>query len=129
MEVSKVLLVDGDTVWSSFCEAELRRDGHEVRLAKDGYEALEELRQAPPDLVVTEILLAGIDGLDLLARILDAHPKMPVILNSAVGGYRDNFLSWAADAYLLKSLDAAPLRAKVRELLAARGAGVAPRPS
>ena len=126
--MSKVLLVDGDAVWASFCEAELRRDGHDVTLARDGYEALEDLRADPPDLVVTEIRLAGIDGLDLLARILDRHPRMPVILNSAVGGYRDNFLSWSADAYLLKSLDSAPLRAKVRELLEARGIPVSTRP-
>ena len=127
--MSKVLLVDGDGVWAAFCESELRRDGYDVRTARDGYEALDALRSDPPDLVVTEIRLAGIDGLDLLARILHLYPRMPVILNSAVGGYRDNFLSWAADAYLLKSLDAAPLRAKVRELLEARGVGVAPRPS
>ena len=118
--MAKVLLVDGDSVWTTFCAAELRRDGHDVRLARDGYEALEEIERDRPDLVVTEIRLAGIDGLDLLARILDRHRTLPVILNSVLGGYRDNFLTWAAEAYLLKSLDAAPLRAKVREILTLR---------
>lgn len=116
----KVLLVDGDAVWAAFCEAELRRDGHDVRLACDGKEALEEFTAAPPDLLVTEIRLAGIDGLDLMTRVLDRFPKTPVILYSSHAGYRDNFLTWAADAYLLKSLDTSNLRAKVRELLAER---------
>jgi DNA-binding response OmpR family regulator len=119
--VSTVLLVDGDNVWSSFCEAELRRDGHDVRVARDGVEALEEVARTPPDLVVTEIRLAGIDGLDLMARILDRSPRTPVILHTAHAGYRDNFMSWLADAYLLKSLDLADLRTKVRELLVSRG--------
>ncbi|HEX6851860.1 MAG TPA: response regulator [Candidatus Polarisedimenticolaceae bacterium] len=122
--MSKVLLVDGDRVWSSFCEAELRRDGHEVLIARDGSEALEEFASRTPDVVVTEIRLAGIDGLDLMARILDRSPRTPVILHTTHAAYRDNFMSWLADAYLLKSLDSAPLRTKVRELLIARGIGI-----
>lgn len=118
--MSKVLLVDGDAVWTEYCEAELRRDGYDVCVARDGPEALEEFATAPPDLVVTEIRLAGIDGLDLMTRILHRSPKTPVILYTSHAGYRDNFLTWSADAYLLKSLDTAALRAKVRELLAER---------
>lgn len=115
--MATILLIDGDPVWRSFCERELRREGFRVRTARNGTEGLEATLADPPDLVILEVRLAGIDGLDLMARILDRHPAMPVILNTTCAAFRDNFLSWSADAYLIKSVDTSDLLEKVREAL------------
>lgn len=120
--MTTVLLIDGDPVWRSFCERELRREGFHVRTARTGTEGLEATLADPPDAVILEVRLAGIDGLDLMARILDRFPGMPVILNTTCAAYRDNFLSWSADAYLIKSVDTRELVDTVRAALGRRAA-------
>jgi len=82
-----------------------------------------------PDLVVLDIRMPGMDGLDAMSRILERHPKLKVVLNSAYSSYKDNFMSWAADAYVVKSSDLSELRSTVKALLAGEpaGAGNAPR--
>jgi DNA-binding response OmpR family regulator len=70
-----------------------------------------------PDLVVLDIRMPGVDGLDALGRILARNPRTPVVLNSGYSSYKDSFLSWSADAYVIKSSDTYELRTKIRELL------------
>jgi CheY-like chemotaxis protein len=89
-------------------------------------EGLHALETELPDLVVLDIRMPGMDGLEAMGRILEKNPKIPVVLNSAYSSYKDNFLSWAADAYIIKSADTTELRGKVRELLAARSGGEGP---
>jgi CheY-like chemotaxis protein len=60
--------------------------------------------------------MPGMDGLEALARTLDQHPQLPVILNTAYSCYKDDFLSWGADAYLVKSADLTELLDKIRTL-------------
>jgi DNA-binding response OmpR family regulator len=73
-----------------------------------------------PDLVVLDIRMAGMDGIEALQRILDMDNTIPVILNTAYSSYKENFLTWSADAYITKSSDVSELLAKVKELLAAK---------
>jgi DNA-binding NarL/FixJ family response regulator len=67
-----------------------------------------------------DIRLPGMDGLEAMSRLLDKNPRIPVVLNSAYSSYKDSFLSWSADAYVVKSADTDELRLRVRELLATR---------
>jgi len=101
-------------------QSELTRDGHEVVVAFDGQEALKLLDQVKPDLVVLDIRMPGIDGLETMARLLSRENTLPVILNTAYSSYRDSFLSWSADAYVIKSSDLTELKSKIREVLQAR---------
>ena len=64
--------------------------------------------------------MPGMDGLDLLGRLLDIDNALPVVIHTAYGSYRDNFMSWAADAYVIKQSDAAPLKRTIRRVLASR---------
>jgi len=55
--------------------------------------------------------------MEALSRILRKDRKIPIILNTSYAGYREDFMSWAADAYVTKSTDLTELKRKIRELL------------
>ena len=113
----KVLIVDDETNLRRLYRESLEGDGYEVITAQSAEDCLQKLDHESPDLVVLDVRMPGMDGLEALGKILERYPQMPVVLNSAFSSYRDNFLSWTADAYLVKSSDVGPLRRTVRKLL------------
>jgi DNA-binding response OmpR family regulator len=118
-----ILVVDDERNIRLLYEKELREEGYDVVLASDAREALATLDRTPPDLVVLDIKMPGMDGIEALGQILAKNNSIPVILNSAYSSYKDSFLSWSADAYVIKSSDLGELKAKIRSLLAARAGG------
>ena len=80
-------------------------------------EALAHLDVEKPDLVVLDVVMPGMDGVEALGRILSKEPTIPVILHSAYSRYRDNFMTWSADAYVVKSADLTELMSTVHGLL------------
>ena len=122
--MSKILLVEDERNLRILYKKDLEAEGYAVVTAGNAAEGLEALESDAPDLVVLDIRMPGMDGLEAMGRILDTHPRIPVLLNTAYSSYKDNFLSWAADAYVIKSSDTNELRAKIREVLEARQAGV-----
>ncbi len=122
----KILVVEDEKNLRLLYKHDLEQDGHVVVTAANAVEGLQALETEFPDLVVLDIRMPGMDGLEAMGRILEKHPKIPVVLNSAYSSYKDNFLSWAADAYIIKSADTSELRLKVRELLEARPGGAVP---
>jgi len=116
----KILVVEDEKALRVLYKRDLEQDGHAVVTAADAGEGMRALEAESPDLVVLDIRMPGVDGLDAMGRMLEKRPQVPVVLNTAFSSYKDNFLSWAADAYVIKSSDTAELRAKINELLAAR---------
>ncbi|MHC4247554.1 MAG: response regulator [Planctomycetota bacterium] len=116
----RILVVDDLEAQREFCASELRDEGYHVDVAATGEEAVENLRESEPDLVILDMKLPGISGLEALGRMLHSRPDLPVIINSAYGSYRDNFMTWAATAYLIKSSDLTELKRVVRRILARR---------
>jgi two-component system, response regulator, stage 0 sporulation protein F len=123
----RILVVEDEKNLRLLYKHDLEQEGYDVITAASAVEGLEALETRSPDLVILDIRMPGMDGLEAMGRILEKHPKIPVILNSAYSSYKDNFLSWAADAYIIKSADTTELRGKVRELLAALPGGVEPK--
>ena len=123
----RILIADDEPNIRLLYRNELEEDGYEVILAEDGHQAIRQIERERPDLVVLDIRMPGLDGVETLARILDMHRTLPVILNTAYSGYEENFMTWPADAYVVKSGDVSLLKAKIREVLARR-AGDAGRP-
>ena len=117
----KVLIVDDERSLRTLYQRELEREGYEVLCASTAREGLELIESQLPDVLVLDIRMPGMDGLEALARTLDQHPQLPVILNTAYSGYKDDFLSWGADAYLVKSADLTELMATIRSLAPASG--------
>ncbi len=119
--MAKLLVVDDDKNLRLLYEQELAEDGHEVVLAGGGPEALDLLKTQRPDLIVLDISMPGMDGIEALGKILAKDKSRPVILNPAYSTYKDNFMTWSADAYVVKSGDLTELKAKIKEVLKSRG--------
>jgi two-component system response regulator (stage 0 sporulation protein F) len=113
----KILVVEDEEGLRLLYEEELKVEGYEVLTARNGKEAIEQLEKGKPDLIILDIVMPVMDGIEALGRIVGKDRKIPIILNSSYPGYRQDFMSWAADAYITKSIDLGELKNKVRELL------------
>ena len=118
MKKEKILLVEDEESLRLFYEEELKAEGYEVLTAGNGREAIQQLEKGKPDLIILDIVMPVMDGMEALGRIVGKERKTPIILNTSYSGYRQDFMSWAADAYVTKSDDLTELKNKVRELLA-----------
>jgi len=115
--MKRILVVDDDDAIRTLLKDELTDEGYEVITATDARDALKIVESEPLDLVVLDIRMPGMDGLEALPRILGMKEGLPVILNTAYSQYQESFMSWAADAYVVKSSDLSELKAKVKELI------------
>jgi two-component system, response regulator, stage 0 sporulation protein F len=115
--MKRILVVDDDEAIRTLLKEELEEEGYEVIVASNARDALKLVEQEALDLVVLDIRMPGMDGLEALPRVLGLKPGLPVILNTAYAQYKESFMSWAADAYVVKSSDLGELKEKVRELI------------
>lgn len=115
--MKKILVVEDEEGLRLLYEEELKSEGYEVLTARNGKEALQQLETGKPDLVILDIVMPVMDGMETLGKILGKERKIPIILNTSYSGYREDFMSWAADAYVTKSDDLDELKKKIRELL------------
>jgi DNA-binding NtrC family response regulator len=118
--MTRILIVDDEKNIRKLYESELKRVGYEVTTAESAEEALEVMEEEPPDLVVLDIRLEGMDGIDCLRTIMEKRRDLPVILNSAYTTYKQDFASWMADAYVVKSSDLTELKDTIEEVLKKR---------
>jgi len=118
--MEKILCVDDDLSLLLLYQEELSEEGYEVIVARNGKEALEKYDQESPHLVVLDIRMPITDGLETLNALLGRNRQLPVILNTAYSTYRDNFMTWGAEAYVIKSSDLTELKEKIREALRRR---------
>jgi DNA-binding response OmpR family regulator len=115
--VHRILVVDAEAESRERYRDELECEGFAVATAADADEALRLVRTWGPHLAVLDVRLGRDSGLDLLRRVLQVRGSLHTILVSSSPGYRDDFTSWLADAFLDKSPDSSQLVAKVHELL------------
>lgn len=115
---SRVLVVDDEPTVRRVVVGYLRRDGHEVTEAADGDAALALLASSPPDLVVLDMMLPGVSGLDIL-RIIRSSGDMPVIMLTARSEESDRVagLELGADDYVVKPFSPRELAARVNSVL------------
>jgi len=107
--VSRLLLVEDDLGQCELYHDELVDAGYEVVVVHDGRAALKQVQSQHFDAVILDLNMPGMDGLDAMGKILDQDPKTPIIINTAYTGYKEHFMTWAADAYVVKSSDLSEL--------------------
>jgi DNA-binding response OmpR family regulator len=98
-------------------QTELGEEGYDVTMVKDAQEVLDHLKSESFDLIILDIQMPGMNGIELMEKILARDKRQLVILNTAYSVYKDNFMTWAADAYIVKSGDLTELKTRIRELL------------
>lgn len=118
MESARLLVVDDDPKILSLLNRGLRLEGFAVDLAPDAEAALRVLRERPPDLVILDIMLPGLDGLELLRRLRRAS-DVPVLLLTAREQISDKVAGFqsGADDYLIKPFQFEELTLRVKALL------------
>lgn len=120
MVKDRLLVVDDEINQGLLYEQELVDEGYEVDVANSGVEALEKVKMNAYDLVILDIGMPEMDGLETLGRLIGIDDKIPVILYTAYPSYKEDFLSWAADEYVVKSMDLEELKEKIKEILEKR---------
>ena len=122
MSKPKLLVVDDEVNQGLLYQQELEEEGYDVVVAHSGKEAIAQVQSDGFDLVILDIGMPEMDGLETLGRLLGIDNKLPVILCTAYPSYKDNFMSWAADAYVVKSMDMTELKEKIKESLEKKAA-------
>ncbi len=116
--MKRILVVDDDEALRQLYKSELESEGYEVILAEDGQSALEQFEKSQPELMILDIVMPNMNGMEVLARIARGPKRVPVIVNTAYASHKNDLSCWGVDAYVTKSPDLGELKAKVKELLA-----------
>ncbi len=115
--MAKVLIVEDDEIQLLLCKKELEEEGYDVTFARSGEEALESIQDSPCDLVILDLKMPGMDGMEVLGKIVSRYQKMKTVIHTGYPKCKGEFISWLADAYLTKSADFSLLKKTVRQLL------------
>ena len=115
--MKKILLVDDEDSIHLIYREELEEEGYEVHSALSGEEALEKLKIISPDLIILDINMPGMNGIDVLRQMKESKPELPVILCSAYPEFKQDFASWASDDYIVKSSNLDELKTAVKKHL------------
>jgi len=124
-----ILVVEDEPQIARFIELELKHEGFQVSIAADGIEALVQSRQNRPDLIVLDLMLPGIDGLEVCRRLRavggPTQPDIPIIMVTAKDTVLDRVagLKTGADDYLTKPFAIEELLARIEALLRRSGLG------
>src|ERR1700754_3851385 len=106
----RIVVVDDDPTVADVVGRYLDRDGHHVECVRDGQEALRRVAEEPPDLVVLDLMLPGIDGLEVCRRLRARWP-IPVVMLTALGDETDRPVGLRTRARRLRANAVQPARA------------------
>ena len=117
MKMARLLVVDDEENIRFLFKEELEEEGYTVDVASNGLEAMDKVKQYVFDLVVLDIKMPGMSGIEALNEIKNMNKNLPVILCSAYGEFKQDFSSWASDGYVVKSADTSELKQTIKNLL------------
>jgi CheY-like chemotaxis protein len=117
MKTIRVLVVDDEENIRLLFKEELEEENYEVETASNGVEALEKLKNSPFDVVVLDIKMPVMDGIQTLNAIKNRNKDQPVILCSAYGEFKQDLSSWVSDGYVVKSADTRELKETIKGIL------------
>jgi len=126
--MARILLVDDEPSVRLFYSAVLADEGHEVIEASSESEALGLLDAGPWDLVVLDLRLRAQSGLELLQQIASHPARVPVIILTAYASFQDDYTTWLAEGYVLKSSDPTEFLMEVQRVLSHQARRSANRP-
>ena len=118
MANEKILVVDDDTNICELLRLYLTKEGYQVTVANDGEEGLEKFNQVKPDMVLLDVMMPKMDGLEVCRRIRKAG-NTPVMMLTAKGETFDKVLGLelGADDYMVKPFDMDALTQRIRQLM------------
>lgn len=124
--MARILVVDDDAPIRNLVQTILATDGHEVFCAGDGKEAIRFLQESPFDLVITDLIMPEMEGLEMIRKVRKQRPELKIIAMTG-GGYGSarDYLTWAkafgVDQTIMKPFSRAELLEAVTGTLAGSG--------
>jgi DNA-binding response OmpR family regulator len=115
--MAKIMVVDDEPNLRTLYQLEIENMGHDVVSISNGREAVKAVYQYNPDLIVLDLNMPQGDGMDFLSWLMCNHLGIPVIIYSAYSHYKSDFMTWGAEAYLIKSSDLTELKKEIDKLL------------
>ncbi len=115
--MNKILIVEDEEFQRELYATELSDEGYKVDQACDGKEAVSKVMKREYDLIILDIRMPEMDGIEALGQILSRKKKTPIIIYTAYSNYKSNFMTWTANAYVTKSSNLNELKDKVREVI------------
>ena len=115
--MSQVMIVDDQPYMYDLLSEDLARYGHYVTHVKAADELSERMRDSRPDLVLLDLFLQSLEGLDLIREIKKDRPELPVIILTAYESFKDDPRVDQADGYEIKSFDTHKLISKINLIL------------
>jgi DNA-binding NtrC family response regulator len=112
-----ILVVDDEEHILKLYEKEFTEDGYRVKTAKGAEEAIKMVQGEEVNLVILDVKIEGKNGVELLSDFRRINRDLPIILNSAYSTYKNDFQSWLADAYVVKSSNLEELKRTIRKLI------------
>jgi len=119
--MATILVVDDEKNICALYEMELKKEGYSVFTAYNAEDALAILEREKIDVVILDLRMPGTHGIDALEKMMVKQRDLSVLINTAYGEYRDDFLTWLAEDYIIKSHDLNPLKEKVSQILTRKG--------
>ncbi len=113
----KILLIDDEKNIRLLYKDELVKQGYHVYEAGSGLEGFDIMKQNPIELIVLDIRMPDMDGLEFLSELRKTNREIPVILCTAYDQHKQDLSSWAAERYIIKSSDLTDLVKNVKDLL------------
>ncbi len=119
MAETRILVVEDDETIARFVELELTHQGYTVERAADGATALEAVQSRPPDMIMLDLMLPGVEGLDVARTLRETGFSRPILMVTALAETRDVVSGFdaGADDYLRKPFEMPELLSRVRALL------------
>ena len=118
--MATLLVVEDDVHQAGLLKQELEEEGYEIILAGDGHEALRKLGEHRIQVIILDIRMPNMDGIEMLRRLLLREVTIPVIIHTAYARHQNESITWAAEHYVVKSSDLGKLKSKIRESLELR---------
>ena len=115
--MTSILCVDGYKNQCLLYEHELSLEGYEVIMASNGNNACKIVETRQPSVIIMDISILSMISIEAMYRIVSKHKDIPLIIYTDYDSYIDIFMSWAADAFIVKSSDLTELKNKIKELL------------
>ena len=131
MKIERILIVEDETPIAETLAFNLKREGYEVAVVGDGRVGLETIMRTHPDLVILDLMLPGLDGIEVCRRARAAGLATPIIMLTARGGEADRVLGLeiGADDYVTKPFSLRELVARVHAVFRRTGLGAGSQPS
>lgn len=113
----KILAIDDEEDLRIILKEELTDEGYEVFTLGDPEKAMDRIEATKPDLVLLDIKMPGMSGMDLLNLVREKYYNLPVILLTAYSSFKKDIAAAACDQYVVKSGDFTELKKRIRKTL------------